>query len=109
MNPRCLTAFHRLLTLSMQCDAIAPGRSAGSRYTHFRRRLALINLPLQSVVHRVRRRLVLCDEAEFERHVRGVLEQFRRDLVSLTQGVGNRLRTKEVRRLTQAAIAACEA
>lgn len=102
-------AFHRLLALSLQCAAIAPGRTARSRHTGFRRRLARMNLPLQSVVNRVRRQLVLCDEAEFQRHVRCVLEQFRIDLVAVAQGLGNSLLSDALVALTHAAIAACEA
>jgi len=102
-------SFHRLLALSMQCAAIEPRRCTKSRRTELRRRLAHINRPLQSVVHRVRRRLVLCDEAEFQRHVRCVLEQFRIDLVAVAQGTSNSLRSDALIALTHAAIAACEA
>lgn len=101
--------FHRLAALSAQCAAIVPGRSARSRHTQLRRRLARINLPLLSVVHRVRRGLVLCDEAEFDRHVRCTLERFRCDITALAQGVGNRLRSDELLALRRAAVAACEA
>jgi len=101
--------FRHLVALSIQCSAIAPRRTARSRHTGLRARLTRINLPLQSIVHRVRRRLVLCDEDEFNRHVRCVLERFLREVTALTQGVDGRLRTKELMDLKRAASAACEA
>jgi hypothetical protein len=68
-----------------------------------------MNLPLQSVVNRVRRQLVLCDEAEFQQHVRRVLERFRCDVAALVQGLGNRLRSDALLALNTAAAEACEA
>ena len=50
----------------------------------------------------------MCDEDEFNRHVRCVLERFLREVTALTQGVDGRLRTKELMDLKRAASAACE-
>jgi hypothetical protein len=99
------TLLRHLIALTDQCASIALARRARTRHTHLRRRLARINLPLQSVVHRVRRRLVLCDEAEFERHVRAVLARFRSDVLVLVRSLDNRARTAEVLAL----LTACEA
>jgi hypothetical protein len=101
--------IRKLLALSTQCAAVVLGRSARSRHTWLRQRLARINLPLQSVLHRVRRRLVLCGEADFEQHVRCVLGRFRCDVVALVQGLSNRLRSDELLALKRAAVVACEA
>ena len=102
--------FFRIVALSAQCAAVCPQRSALSRQTWLRRQLARINLPLLSVVHRVRRRLVLCGEAEFQQHMRSVLERFRCDVVALTQGLLGKCPPSEpLRLLTRAASAACEA
>ena len=102
--------FFRIVALSAQCAAVCPQRSALSRQTWLRRQLARINLPLLSVVHRVRRRLVLCGEAEFYQHMRSVLERFRCDVAALTQGHWGACPPSEpLRLLTRAASAACEA
>jgi hypothetical protein len=101
--------FFRIVALSAQCAAVCPQRSALSRQTWLRRQLARINLPLLSVVHRVRRRLVLCGEAEFYQHMRAVLERFRCDVVALTQGLLGKCPPSEpLRLLAKAAIVACE-
>lgn len=100
--------FHQLVALSAQCAAITPPRRASTRHTWLRRHLARLNLPLQSVVGRVRRRLVQCDEAEFERHVRAVLARFRDDVVTLVRSLDNTTRTNALVEL-QRAVMACDA
>lgn len=99
--------FHQLVALSAQCASIAPPRRAHTRHTWLRRHLARINLPLQSVVGRVRRGLVQCDAAEFERHVRAVLLRFRVDLVTLVRSLDSATRTEELMVL-QRAVMACD-
>ena len=100
--------FHQLVALSAQCASIAPARRAHTRHTWLRRHLARLNVPLQSVVGRVRRRLVQCDEAEFERHVRAVLVRFRSDLVTLVRSLDSTTRTDELMALKRAVVA-CDA
>jgi hypothetical protein len=100
--------IQRLVAITDQCAAIAMARSARTRHTRLKQRLARINLPLQSIVHRVRRGLVLCDEAEFDRHVRAALSQFSVDMVAFVRSLDNGTRTDELLALKQAAMAACE-
>ena len=90
-------------SLSLQCTSISLARRAKSRNTHLKKKLARIGRPLMSVLNRLRRGLVLCTEAEFERHVRDVLARFYFDVHALVRSLGNGERIPEVLALVEAA------
>ena len=73
--------------LSKQCAAITISRRANDRHTALRRRLARVNLPLISVLCKLKRKLVVqsVTSEEFESYVRSVLYRFRSDIQSLVQ------------------------
>jgi hypothetical protein len=71
-------------------------RQSDSRNTHLRRRLLQLNLPLMSVLNRVRRGLVLCDEDEFVRALQAVVERFRSGVRSLVRSLKNGERTESL-------------
>ena len=89
-------------SLSRQCAAITFTRHSCSRNTRLKRKLNKLNLPLVSVLHRLRRGLVLCEEAEFEQHVRSVLARFHVAVHSLTRSLENGSRTPQVLALMDA-------
>jgi hypothetical protein len=91
-----------LASLSRRCASITFARRADSRHTELRRRVARMHLPLASALGRLRRGLVLCDEAAFERHVRDVLARFYFEAHALARGLPNGERTPEVLALVDA-------
>ena len=91
-----------LASLSQQCAAISFARHSCSRSTRVKRRLMKLNLPLVSVLHRLRRGLVLCNETEFEQHVRSVLARFHVEVHLITQSLENGERTPQVLALMEA-------
>ena len=97
--------LQQLVAISDQCGSITLARRSHTRHTRLRRRLACLNMPLLSVVNRVRRQLILCDEAEFQRHVRAVLARFRSEVLVLVRSLDNVTRTEGVLALLQAVMA----
>ena len=90
-------------SLSQQCASISLVRRAKTRNTHLKKKLAKIGRPLASALNRLRRGLVLCTEAEFERHVRDVLASFYFEVHALVRSLGNGERIPEVLALVEAA------
>ncbi len=74
---------------SRQCASITVARRSDSRNTNLRRRLVRLNLPLVSVLNRVRRGLVLCDEDEFARVLQAILDRFRAEVRALVRSLPN--------------------
>jgi hypothetical protein len=87
--------------LSGQCSRIKIRREITTRRTSTKHRLAQINLPLLSILHRLRWGLVLCAREEFEAHVRLALVQFHREIQTLVRVVENGIRCPELMVLLQ--------
>ena len=68
--------LRRIVRLSRWCADVPIQRLADNRRTEVRHRCAELNLPLQSVIIRLRRRLVVCEKAVFVAHMRDVLRAF---------------------------------
>ena len=88
--------LHTIAALSDQCARIAITRRSDSRNTHLRRRLMRLNMPLLSVVNRVRWGMVLCGEEEFGRHLYRILNRFRVRVRSLVRSLDNEERSDEL-------------
>ena len=91
-----------MVSLSLRCASITFARRAGSRNTELRQRFVRLNLPMVSVLNRLRRGLVLCNEAEFEQHARDVLARFYFDAHALARSLPNGERTPELLALVEA-------
>lgn len=79
--------------LSKQCAAITFDRTRKTRSTPAKHRLAQINLPLISVLNRLKWRLVIQDHAEFEKHVRLALVEFHREIQLMVQAMPSGMRS----------------
>lgn len=91
-----------LSSFSKQCAAISVARHACSRNTDMKRRLAKLNLPLMSVLNRLRRGLVLCSESEFQQHVHRVLTRFCGEVQALVRSLENGKRVPKILALMHA-------
>lgn len=85
-----------MASLSQKCAAVAVTRCSDTRNTHLKRKLAKLNLPLLSVLNRLRRGLVLCGEADLEQHARKILARFCLEAHVLTRSLENGARTAQI-------------
>ncbi len=100
--------LRRVACLSRRCELLQVPRRFDCRRTLYRRRLAALGLPLRSILNRLRRGLVLCDQGSFVAHVRHALMRFEFGLRALVSMLPNQDRTDEMMALVGAARAAVQ-
>jgi hypothetical protein len=98
----------RVRRLCDQCEGLDIPRLPNCRRTLFRRQFATLNLPLQSILSRLRRGLVVGDEASFVAHLRRTLLRFEFGLRAAVRFMTALERREDVMALLGAARAAVQ-